>query len=167
MRETNKFIFFFTEKDWLSQWYPSTVTAHGITFLTAEHFMMYRKAMAFNDIKSANKVLKAKTPKEAKAIGRKVKDFDPHYWDTIKESIVIYGSILKFTQNEILKKMLLATGDKILVEASPYDRIWGIGIGERHLDATNPNHWRGLNLLGKCLMEARSVIKNVNGGSHI
>lgn len=163
MRETEKFIFFFTEKDWLSQWYPSPFEVHGIMFSTAEHFMMYRKAMTFEDKKTAEKILKAKTPKEAKALGRKVKDFTNEYWDPIKESVVIHGNILKFNYNEVLKKKLLATGNKILVEASPYDKIWGIGIGEHHLDATNPNHWRGQNLLGKCLMDAREIIRNVNG----
>ena len=164
MRETEKFIFFFTEKDWLSQWYPSKLIVHGITFPTAEHFMMYRKAMTFEDFKSAEKVLKAKTPKDAKAIGRKVKNFTPDYWDTIKESVVIQGSIQKFNQNLELKNRLLSTGNKVLVEASPYDKVWGIGISQYHLDAVYPNHWRGQNLLGKCLMEARSIIKNVNGG---
>lgn len=164
MRETEKFIFFFTEKDWLSQFYPAPFEAHGIKFPTAEHFMMYRKAMTFEDKKTAEKVLRARTPKEAKALGKKVKGFTNEYWDPIKESIVIHGSILKFNSNEVLKKKLLATGNKILVEASPYDKIWGIGIGEHHLDATNPNHWRGQNLLGKCLMEARNILRNVNGG---
>jgi ribA/ribD-fused uncharacterized protein len=164
MRETDKFIFFFGEKDWLSQWYPSKFIVNGITFPTAEHFMIHRKATTFEDLKSAEKILKAKTSKEAKAIGRKIKNFDSSYWDKIKEAVVIQGNINKFNQNEKLKEKLLATGDKILVEASPYDKIWGIGIGENNIDATNPDRWRGQNLLGKCIMEVRFIIKNINGG---
>jgi ribA/ribD-fused uncharacterized protein len=119
--------------------------------------MMYHKALLFNDATIGNEILEAKHPAQVKKLGRAVRDFTDEKWNESRYSIVVRGNMLKFTQNEHLKSQLLATGDKILVEASPRDRIWGIGRG-----AKNAMEYRdswGLNLLGKALMDVRKNLR--------
>lgn len=158
MRLTQTHLFFWRDADVFSQWYPSPFTAAGVTFPTAEHYMMYKKAMAFDDKEIANKILTAKYPKEVKELGRKVKNFDEAHWDAVKESVVTLGSILKFNSSEKLMNTLLDTGDLILVEASPYDKIWGIGLEEMDPRVLDESKWQGQNLLGICLMNARAIV---------
>ena len=141
-----------------SQWYPSDFKKGKVKFKNAEQWMMWSKAILFNDKKIAKEILKTIDPKEIRLLGRKVKDFDGEVWDKNKYFIVIEGNYLKFSQNEELKDLLISN-DTILVEASPFDRIWGIGLSvsnEKHLD---PNKWRGKNLLGKALMVCRNILK--------
>lgn len=161
-----KFLFFWghTAKDEVtkscfSQWYPGKFEEEGILYRTAEHYMMAGKARLFNDTEMVEKILEAKTSEQAKSFGRKVKDFDLKVWDEQKYEIVKRGNLLKFSQNEKLKKFLLSTGDKILVEASPYDKIWGIGMLETDRRAENPLLWDGENLLGFALMEVRDELR--------
>jgi ribA/ribD-fused uncharacterized protein len=155
--ETDKFVFFWNGI--YSQWYPSQFTIDGIKFSSCEQYMMYRKAKLFNDDESAQKILDAVHPSDQKALGRGVKNFNRDIWDEHCFSIVYDGNYAKFTQNEDLKQQLLATGDKTIVEASPYDKIWGIkkGVGDENYD--NPSHWRGLNLLGFAIMTVRKNIQ--------
>jgi ribA/ribD-fused uncharacterized protein len=143
-----------------SQWWQGAFKAHGETFPTAEHYMMYQKAVLFADAESAELVLKADTPDAAKKLGRKVQNFDGAVWNQRKYGLVLEGNLYKFMQNDRLKAYLMSTGDKILVEASPYDQIWGIGMNAEHPDIQNPGLWKGENLLGFALMEARERIKN-------
>ena len=141
-----------------SQWYPSDFKKGKVKFKNAEQWMMWSKAILFNDKKIAKEILKTIDPKEIRLLGRKVKDFDKEIWNKNKYFIVIEGNYLKFSQNEELKDLLLSN-DTILVEASPFDRIWGIGLSisnEKHLD---PAKWRGKNLLGKALMVCRNILK--------
>jgi ribA/ribD-fused uncharacterized protein len=119
---------------------------------------MYRKALLFEDYAIADKILKEKFPKNIKALGRRISNFDEDVWSTNKIEIVTNGTYLKFSQNKDILRKLMATGDKILVEASPYDRIWGIGLSARHKDAKNPSKWKGQNLLGKILMDVRDQL---------
>ncbi len=148
-------------KECLSQWYPAPFRVVGGECPTAEHYMMCAKARLFNDQDAAARVLSAATPAEAKAIGRSVKNFDDEVWKANCVRIVEQGNFLKFSQNPELGNFLLSTGDKILVEASNRDPIWGIGHHEQDSRARHPLEWRGLNLLGFALMATRSKLRSV------
>jgi ribA/ribD-fused uncharacterized protein len=140
-----------------SQWARSPFKdCNGLQFSSAEQYMMYRKAMIFEDRETANQILAASNPREQKSLGRKVKNFEPKFWDKHKFDIVLEGNFLKFKNNEHFAKQLLGTQDLILVEASPYDRIWGIGYAEADALA-NLDNW-GKNLLGLALMGVREVL---------
>lgn len=142
-----------------SNWFPAEFTVDGIQFNCAEQYMMYMKAKTFNDTNSMDLILKAKNPGFQKSLGKKVANFDPVVWDGVKEDIVYDGCLAKYSQHLDLKEELVKTGDLILVEASPYDKIWGIGMAEDHPDATDESKWQGQNLLGKALMRVRSTLK--------
>src|SRR5215471_14062727 len=120
------FTFFFTEASPFSQWYRCTFTADGHTFMCAEQYMMWGKAQLFDDAEVGAEILAADHPKKHKALGRKVRNFVDATWKRERERIVLAGSRAKFTQNAELEAVLLATKGTTLVEASPYDRIWGI-----------------------------------------
>lgn len=143
----------------LSQWYPAPFEAYGHHFHTAEHFMMYRKAVIFDDDATAAQILQAETPGAVKALGRTVKDFDEAIWQSHRFAVVTEGSIRKFTSNPELRDFLLSTKERILAEASPTDRVWGIGLTADDKHAKNPLQWRGLNLLGFALMIARRELQ--------
>lgn len=164
----NKFIFFWGHspsidgsitKSCFSQWWNSPFSDENFTYKTAEHWMMAKKASLFDDIEIHNKIIDAKTPAEAKKLGRAVRNFDELKWNQHRTEIVIQGNVLKFSQHIELKKFLLQTGERILVEASPVDRIWGIGMKDDHPNVSNPMKWGGLNLLGFSLMEVRDILK--------
>jgi len=129
-------------------------------FLTAEHYMMVRKARLFDDAPCAAQILAASTPKDAKALGRKVKNYSEAVWLSHREEIVFTGNLAKFSQNPDLRAFLLATGNQILVEASPVDAIWGIGLAADDPRAKNPSEWPGLNLLGFALNSVREKLKS-------
>lgn len=165
-KEEMKFLFFWghtvkeeVTKSCFSQWFPATFKEDGLEYPTAEHYMMAGKARLFDDEKILEKILQAKTPNEVKSLGRKVKNFDPQLWDNHKYEIVKKGNLLKFLQNPKLKGFLISTEDKILVEASPYDNIWGIGMLESDSRAQDPSLWSGENLLGFALMEVRDELR--------
>lgn len=141
-----------------SQFYPAAFHSDGLMFPSAEHWMMYQKAMLFDDTKIASKILNTEFAGKAKEYGRCVADFDQKVWDEEKIGIVRLGNLLKFTQNGELEQILVDTGDRILVEASPYDPIWGIGLRETDFGATNPLRWNGDNLLGFILMDVRRIL---------
>ena len=139
----------------LSQWfagYPFLV--EGMVYTTAEHYMMAQKAKLFDDKEMFARIVGAPGPKEAKALGRKVSGFEEDRWLKARTQIVVDGNFHKFYQHPLLRDYLLDTEDQVLVEASPRDRIWGIGMGARHVAARDPHQWRGQNLLGFALMEA-------------
>jgi ribA/ribD-fused uncharacterized protein len=141
-----------------SQWFTAKFRVDGIEYLTAEQFMMAEKARLFNDAESLEKILNSETPAEAKALGRKVVGFDEEVWKANCFDIVVAANKAKFSQNVELGKWLLATAPKVLVEASPRDRIWGIGMGASNPEARNPSLWRGRNLLGFALMAVRDSL---------
>ncbi|EKE77832.1 NADAR family protein [Gallaecimonas xiamenensis] len=145
-------------KGCLSQWYPSPFSAEGLAFTSAEHYMMYHKAMLFSDKKAAERALAALTPAEVKAVGRTVLGFNELTWREHRFAIVVKGNLAKFAAHPELKTFLLNTGDKVLVEASPVDKIWGIGLAQDHPDAADPARWRGDNLLGFALMAVRAQL---------
>ena len=147
------------DKSCFSQWYPSVFTVDGISYKTAEHWMMAKKAQLFNDNEVFEKIIAAEKPAMAKALGREVKHFDPAVWDTAACAIVVEGNRYKFSQHTVLSTYLKNTKEKILVEASPSDAIWGIGLPQDAKEAVNPFTWRGTNLLGFALMEVRDGLK--------
>ncbi|QEN91233.1 NADAR family protein [Labrys sp. KNU-23] len=142
-----------------SQWWPAPFDVAGVRYPTAEHWMMAGKARLFGDGQSLSEILMATSPKQAKQLGREVKGFESSQWDAQKYHIVTEGSIHKFDQNPALRKFLLSTGDAVLVEASPVDRVWGIGLAGDDDRAGNPLLWRGENLLGFALMQARDHLR--------
>jgi len=145
-------------KGCLSQWWPCSFSVDGTIYPSAEHWMMAAKARLFKDEQGRSAILAASSPGGAKAAGRKVQGFDEQMWERARFDLVVAGNMAKFTQNHDLRAFLMATGSKVLVEASPRDRIWGIGIAAGHEDAVRPSRWRGPNLLGFALMEVRDQL---------
>ncbi|WP_233219922.1 NADAR family protein [Micromonospora sp. RP3T] len=142
----------------LSQWWPAAFTVDGREFATAEHWMMWHKATLFDDHATAERVLAATHPHRAKALGRQVRGFDEAVWVARRREVVVAGNVAKFGQHEPLRRFLLGTGDRVLVEASPTDRVWGIGLTADDPRAADPATWRGENLLGFALMAAREQL---------
>lgn len=147
----------------LSQWYPAPFEVDGVRFETAEHFMMWGKAQLFGDQGAAARILAAGHPKRAKDLGRTITGFDEAKWVAARMAIVTAGNVEKFRQNPDLLAFLLGTGERVLVEASPMDRVWGIGLAADDERAQDPAQWRGLNLLGEALMAARETLRGVCG----
>ena len=138
-----------------SQWYDASFVVDDQRYPTAEHFMMAEKAKLFGDQATRELVLQAPNPGAAKALGRQVRDFDESIWIEKRFAIVVRANEAKFSQNPELGQFLAQTGSRILVEASPVDKIWGIGLAKDDQKASNPNLWPGLNLLGFALMQVR------------
>ena len=139
-----------------SQWYPAPFALGAHKYPTAEHYMMAEKARLFEDAQKLSEILAAPDPDRAKALGRKVAGFDPVRWQAAAYDIVVAGNLAKFSQNPPLRDFLLNTGSKVLVEASPVDAIWGIGVHRDDPRAEHPEQWPGQNLLGFALMEVRA-----------
>lgn len=167
-KEKIKYIFFWGNtpsydgsitKTCLSQWFDCRFTVDGVEYSTAEQYMMAQKALLFGDEKIYAEIMNAVHPKQFKEFGRRISGFSEEIWNQHKTDIVIKGNIAKFSQNEKLKYFLLNTNKRVLVEASPYDKIWGIGMDYKDTRCENPTLWNGENLLGFCLMEVRDIIK--------
>lgn len=158
MKTTDKFVFFWGKEDIYSNFYYSPFKHQGIVFKWSEQAIMYRKAMLFGATQIAQEVLKAQTPKQAKDLGRSRKiPFDNDVWEEEKMNLFKEVLLDKFYIPK-LKKQLLDTENLHLAEASPFDKIWGIGLAEDHKDAQTPSKWLGLNLLGEVLMEVRDEL---------
>lgn len=143
----------------LSQWYGVKFEVAGVEYHTAEQYMMAQKALLFDDKEVYDQIMLADNPREYKALGRKIRNFDGKVWDSRKYSIVVEGNKAKFSQNADLREYLLSTGDAILAEASPYDKIWGIGLYAAQAAKGTVQQWKGLNLLGCALMEVRDWLR--------
>ena len=155
-----KVIYFWKPSDnngFLGNWYESPFIKNGIHFINNEQYFMWGKQQLFDqtNVLLEKNILETSNPSVIKKLGRFVKNFNQTVWDTKKYEIMKIGLIEKFSQNTELKKALLATNDSILVEASPYDTIWGIGLSE---EDAKTNKWRGDNLLGKALMDVRNIL---------
>jgi ribA/ribD-fused uncharacterized protein len=142
-----KYTFFYNGP--FSNWEPSIFTVDDITYNCAEQYMMYKKAELFDDKEAMQQIMKEKYPGDQKAIGRRVKNFKREVWDPASEDIMAIGLKAKFEQNPHLMKELIKVKDTILVEASPYDRIWGIGYSKENA-LSYVDKW-GENRLGKVL----------------
>lgn len=151
---------FFNSNREFSNFYNSPFEICGEVYPTVEHYFMTRKARMFDpDGAAIKKMNNDCTPAQMKKLGRQVKNFDPEYWDNESRGIMFYGAYEKFSQNPELRGKLLQTGYNILAEASPYDKKWGIGIGESHESAYQPDRWRGCNQLGEILMLVRGIFR--------
>jgi ribA/ribD-fused uncharacterized protein len=164
----NKFLFFWGHqpskdgtitKTCFSQWWESSFLAEGIEYKSAEHWMMAKKAALFNDEEIFEKIIHCKSPAEAKKLGRAVQNYNDAIWLEKRFEIVKNGNLHKFSQSKDLKTFLLNTNERIIVEASPVDPIWGIGMASDHKDINNAEKWKGLNLLGFALMEVRDELR--------
>ncbi|MEO8153613.1 MAG: NADAR family protein [Rhizobacter sp.] len=144
-------------KSCFSQWFDAAFILDGERYATAEHFMMAEKARLFGDEETRRQVLAASTPAEAKKLGRGVQNFSDALWLAKRFEIVVSANQAKFMQNPAMAQFLVRTGAQVLVEASPVDNIWGIGIAADHPDALHPARWQGLNLLGFALMQVRET----------
>ncbi|MDQ3015114.1 MAG: NADAR family protein [Bacteroidota bacterium] len=162
-----KYIYFWghTQKDptvidrsCFSQWYESPFLVNNTLYKTAEHWMMAQKALLFKDDIIFQKIILSEKPGEAKALGRMVKNFDEKIWKDSSYDIVSEGNYHKFSQHQDLKNFLLTTSNRILVEASPVDPIWGIGMAADDPNILDVYKWKGLNLLGFALMEVRNKL---------
>ena len=155
--ETPDFLFFW--HGWPSQWHPSPFEVDGVSYRCAEQFMMAEKARLFGDDPTLAKILAADDPKTHKALGRQVQNFHPKTWTRACRGIVERGNLAKFSQDDTLRQLLLDSHPKRLVEASPYDTIWGIGLRASDPRASNPEQWRGTNWLGLSLEAVRDALR--------
>lgn len=146
-------------KSCFSQWYSCKFEVDGILYKTAEQYMMAQKALLFQDKQIYEEIMAAGYPKQYKALGRKIRGFNEQIWKENRFHIVVQGNLAKFSQNGKLEDFLLSSGKRILVEASPYDKIWGIGLSMDTDGIENPHLWKGENLLGFALMEVREQLK--------
>ena len=141
-----------------SQWFGVAFEHDGVRYPTAEHFMMAEKARLFGDDEHLGMILEAGSPGQAKRFGRSVRGFSAEVWDAECVDIVRRGSVAKFGSSNELRDYLVGTGKRVLVEASPRDRIWGVGMGRDNPSIERPSAWRGRNLLGFALMQARAEL---------
>jgi len=139
-----------------SNFYSCKFVVDDIEFNTSEQYFMYQKALFFNDIKKANEILQSKNPVKQKLLGRQVKNYSDPLWNEVRYENMLDGCRAKFTQNQRLKKILLDTNNLTIVEASPTDKIWGVGLAINNSLVLHKENWQGLNLLGEVLMELRT-----------
>jgi ribA/ribD-fused uncharacterized protein len=145
-------------KSCFSQWWLSSFVVEDVLYYSAEHWMMAKKAELFEPTK-VNEITNTPSPALVKKIGRSIENYNDDIWKENRYNIVKQGTFYKFSQNQELKTFLLSTNQKVIVEASPIDTIWGIGLAPNNKKINNPSNWRGLNLLGFALMEVRDEFK--------
>lgn len=158
MYNPDNYLFFYG--GYLSNFYNAKFTIDNICYSCSEQYFMKKKQETFDKYNEelSNKILNETSPSKIKILGRKVKNYDENIWNELRYDIMKKGIYEKFKQNNDIKEKLLLTKDKILVEASPHDKIWGIGLDEHNAKIINPSNWKGLNLLGKALMEVRTEL---------
>jgi ribA/ribD-fused uncharacterized protein len=155
----SKYTFFWGGGTPFSNWTKAKFMYKGIQFTSSEQAMMFEKAMTFDDTEVATQILATNDAQLQKNLGRAVKGYDGKVWDAIREEVVYEILLAKFGQNSNLKEALFATGETTLVEASPFDNVWGIGLRETDPGIEDEANWKGLNLLGKCLTRVRETLK--------
>lgn len=144
---------------WPSNWERSAFTLDGVTYNCVEQYMMAEKARLFGDTRALARIMASPDPSDQKRFGREVLGYDEQSWAKVRYGVVLRATVAKYKQNPHLLKLLLATGNLTFVEASPEDLVWGIGMKSDHTHATNPDRWRGQNLLGKAVTEAREILR--------
>lgn len=157
IKQYDKYTYFWSGP--FSQWAKSPFFLDGLMFVTAEQYMMYKKAMTFGNLDIARQVLDTDNPREQKALGRQVRNFSIDIWAAVARDVVFRGNVAKFTQNSGFYHDLIETSGTMLVEASPMDRVWGIGLDEAAAKLVTPDKWRGSNWLGQCITEVRETIE--------
>jgi ribA/ribD-fused uncharacterized protein len=155
--ENNNYVLFVS--GYPSQWYPCEFIVNGIRFNCSEQYMMYRKALLFNDIETAQLILAENDPKKIKQLGRLVKNFDADAWNDIADDVVFEGNYAKFSQNPALYEKLMESRDKEYVECAPYDKIWGNGLNITDTLKTPKAEWLGTNRLGLAIMRVRQALE--------
>jgi ribA/ribD-fused uncharacterized protein len=158
MKITDNYVFFWNGI--YSQWHKAPMTIDKVVYNSCEQYMMHQKALLFGDNDIAELIMKETNPREQKKYGRMIKNFDKSTWDKNCLAIVYEGNLAKFSQNLELKEEMLSTENKIFVEASPLDNIWGIGLDENAEGIENPSYWLGLNLLGQALTIVKKEIQS-------
>lgn len=156
-----KYVFFWKIDEangYLSNWYDAGFTVEGIKYKNCEQYMMAKKALLFDDIRAYYRIMDSNDPEECKSLGKGVKGFNDTVWDSCCDEIVYNANLHKFLDNEELRKQLVETGNAILAEASPRDKIWGIGLSADDENSTNPDLWQGKNKLGNVLMKIRQYL---------
>lgn len=156
--ETETMVLFWQPPGIYGQWTRSPFTVEGVDYSCTEQFMMAEKARLFGDSEIWAAILATDSPRQQKALGRQVRGFDNDRWLRERLPIVIRGNLAKFDQDPVLLRALLATGDKLMVEASPVDRIWGVGLRADDSRIHDVKQWRGLNLLGEALISVRAQL---------
>ncbi len=146
------------ENGYLSNWYLSEFTIDEVTFSSMEQYMMYKKALCFHDMDTANQIHATDDVSKIKALGRLVRNYNESYWNGVRQIIIYNGLLAKFSQNEDLKEQLKATGNAILAECAVRDKIWGIGLSMKASKRLDRDQWKGQNLLGYALMMARESL---------
>ena len=163
MKITDSHIYFYSGKEIYSNWHSSPMQfldkTTGLFFDNTEQHFMWSKAKFFGDLDTASKIAKETDPRSAKEYGREVKNYDEKSWECVRLAFMTYANLLKFGQVESFNTELLSTGDKILVEASHYDKIWGVGLTEDDPLILDEKTWKGRNLLGIALMNVRNLLK--------
>ena len=157
MKTTDKFVLFWNGI--YSNWEPSPFVWNGMEFNCGEQYMMCHKAKMFEDWGTLLRIMETSDPGTQKKLGRTVKGFDQAKWEEKCIDIMVEGLLCKFEQNPKMKEELLATGDRIIAEASPVDKIWGIGLAENDSRCLDVNTWQGKNYLGVVLMKVRELLK--------
>ncbi len=146
------------ENGYLSNWYLSEFTVDNISFSSMEQYMMYKKAVCFEDKETAAQILATNNTAEIKALGRLVANYNDHMWNGVRQIIVFKGLVAKFSQNNDLKQQLKATGTSLLAECAVNDKIWGIGLSMTDPQRLDTSKWEGQNLMGYALMMARNCL---------
>ena len=160
MTEVTNYTFFWTGP--FSQWFPAKFVIDDVKYISTEQYMMAQKAVLFDDKEAFKNIMLTHSPRKQKAFGRAVKGFNKNEWEKVARGLVYMGNYAKFTQNPDLKEFILKTSGTELVEASPYDKIWGIGLPEGHKDIYDPKKWKGKNWLGQVLTQVRLKIEEEN-----
>ncbi len=155
-RETDNYIFFW--KKYLSQWYKRDMLISNQIYNCSEQFMMAEKARLFKDDESLKIIMSSDSPATQKRQGRKVSNYNDYKWKEICREVVFNANYAKFSQHSDLKEKLLLTADKIIVEASPYDSLWGVALGPWDDLILDPKNWRGTNWLGEAIMKVREIL---------
>ena len=163
MKTTDDYVLFWGDEDIYSNFYPCEFTLNDHKYHWSEQAFMYLKAITFSDVEIAKEISEMhpdkNTPLQCKKLGRKIKNFNDMIWNNLSSEVMYNACYAKFSQNKLLSDQLLNTGNRIIVEASPYDKIWGIGLSETDPDALDKTKWKGQNLLGEVLMRVRSNLR--------
>lgn len=154
---TDKYVFFWNGV--FSQWYPSRFSIEGIEYGCCEQYMMAQKALLFDDLESHKMIMCSQSPDVQKELGRRVKGFDKEKWEAVCRQIVFDANMAKFSQNPEMREELMYTDNLEIVEASPYDKIWGIGLHETDPKALDKSQWEGTNWLGEAIMSVREKLR--------
>ncbi len=156
-RVTDTHVYFWGDPT-LSNWGPAPFTYKENKFYNSEQAFMWEKALCFGDTETANQILETSNPRTAKDLGRLVKNYDEKIWETKRFDAMFNVCLAKFSQNKPRLETLLSTGNKTIVEASPYDKVWGVGIHWTDDEILDENNWKGQNLLGRVLMKVREQL---------